>query len=290
MIRVGVAGWDYRDWHGLLYPKPKPPGFDPLHFLARYIDVIEINSSFYGPPKPATSKRWLERVADREDFRFTAKLWRRFTHERSGPWNRSELKQARAGFAPLLEASRLGALLLQFPWSFRNDEANREWLDDVRGAFGDFPLVVEVRHASWNEPSFYEWLAEHGVGFVNIDQPQFSRSIAPSARVTARHGYIRVHGRNYRDWFRRGAGRDARYDYLYAPEELRPWLGRTRAIARDETVDDVDVIFNNHYRAQAVVNALQFRRLLTRRVTEAPPLLASKYARALEAVGVRTER
>jgi uncharacterized protein YecE (DUF72 family) len=287
MIRVGTAGWDYRDWNGVLYPTPKPRGFDPLRYLAGLVDVIEINSTFYGAPKPATSKRWVERVADLETFRYTAKLWRRFTHERTTPWTRAEAKEAKAGLRPLLHAGRLGALLVQFPWSFRNDESAREWLGDVRRAFAEFPLVVEVRHESWNMPDFYEWLGEHGVGFVNIDQPLFSKSIKPSARAIGRIGYVRVHGRNYMDWFRKDAGRDARYDYLYSPDELRPWVRRARAIERDDDVADVDVIFNNHYRAQAVVNALQFRKLLTRRVVEAPAQLAEHYAAALEAAGVR---
>lgn len=177
----------------------------------------------------------------------------------------------------------------QFPWSFRNDDAGREWLDDLRRAFEEFPLVVEVRHESWNEPEFLAWLVEHGVGFVSIDQPQFSRSIRPSARATGVIGYVRVHGRNYGDWFRKGAGRDARYDYLYSLDELRPWARRARAVARQPVVREVDVVFNNHYRAQAAVNALQFRKLLTRRIVTAPATLGEHYGEALEEAGVRVE-
>jgi uncharacterized protein YecE (DUF72 family) len=91
LIRVGVAGWDYRDWHGVLYPRPKPRGFDPVRFLARYVDVIEINSTFYRPPAASYVARWAERVVDLERFRYTAKLHRRFTHEvRHESWNEPE--------------------------------------------------------------------------------------------------------------------------------------------------------------------------------------------------------
>lgn len=285
-IRVGVAGWDYPDWKGILYPDPLPRGFDRLEFLAKWVGILEVNSSFYGPPTARTARRWLDRVADVEDFRFSAKLWQRFTHQRRTPWTRAEVTETKAGLRRLLQAERLSALVVQFPWSFRNTEENREWLDDVRRTFAEFPLVVEVRHASWNEPEVFAWLAEHGVGFVNIDQPRFSRSIGPSARATSHVGYVRVHGRNYIDWFRKNAGRDARYDYLYPVDELRPWVRRARAIAKEPDVEAVDVVFNNHYRAQAVVNALQFQKLLTRRRVEAPARLAEVYADELAEAGV----
>jgi uncharacterized protein YecE (DUF72 family) len=289
-IRVGVAGWDYKDWKGVLYPEPSPSDFDPLPFLARYLDIIEVNSSFYGPPTTKTAKRWLERVAEVENFRFSAKLWQRFTHERKTPWTREEVAETKRGLRPLLRSGRLSALVVQFPWSFRHEEGNREWLDDVRRTFAEFPLVVEVRHESWNIPEVFAWLAEHGVGFVNIDQPRFSKSIGPSAHATSHVGYVRVHGRNYSDWFRRNAGRDARYDYLYPLAELRSWVARAREVAREPDVEAVDVIFNNHYRAQAVVNALQFSKLLTRRVVKAPPLLAERYPEPLAEAGVKAEK
>lgn len=205
-IRVGVAGWDYRDWKGVVYPKPRPRGFDPIRYLAAYLDLIEINSTFYRPPRPEVAARWAEWVEGLDDFRFTAKLWRRFTHERKKAWTIAEVRKLRDGFDPLYEAGRLEAVLIQFPWSFKNVEASREWLSDLVGAFRKYPLVVEVRHESWNQAEFYAWLGERGVGFVNIDQPLFSKSIRPSARSTSRMGYIRVHGRNYQDWWRKDAG------------------------------------------------------------------------------------
>lgn len=285
-IRVGVAGWDYKDWRGIVYPQPRPRGFDPLPYLAGFLDCIEINTTFYRPPRPSVAERWAERVADTRDFRFSAKLWQRFTHDRETAWKKKEVRDTRNGFAPLLEAGRLSTLLAQFPWSFKNDETNREWIEDVHAAFDAFPLVIEVRHASWNVPEFFEWLVEHGIGFVNIDQPQFSKSIKPSAVGTARTGYIRVHGRNYSDWFRKDAGRDARYDYLYEPDQLKPWAKRAKQLAREDDVEEVDVVFNNHYKGQAVVNALQFKKLMTRRKVEAPPTLAEGFGEALSEAGV----
>ena len=280
-IRVGVAGWDYPDWKGVLYPGRKPRGFDPVRFLARYVDVIEINSTFYYPARAEVAARWARRVEDLPNFSYTAKLWRRFTHDRKTVWTQDDVKAVTAGFDELHSAQLLDAVLIQFPWSFKNEDANREWLDDVIDTFQNYPLVVEVRHASWNVADFYEWLTERGVGFVNVDQPLFSKSIKPSAVTTNHTGYVRVHGRNYRDWFRQGAGRDARYNYLYEPRELRTWAERTEEIADDPTANKVDVVFNNHYKAQAVVNAIQFKHLLTDEPQPAPAMLFEHYPEQL---------
>ena len=286
-IRVGVAGFDYKDWYGTVYPASKPKGFDPIRYLARFIDVIEINTSFYGPPSATTAERWVDRVADIPDFNFTAKLWQRFTHERKTPWTRAEADQVRAGFDPIMDAGRLDAVLLQFPWSFKNTEASREWIGDVIQEFAGYPLVAEVRHETWNDPDFYQWLLENGVGFVNIDQPLFSKSIKPSERSTSHHGYVRVHGRNYQDWFRKDAGRDARYNYLYKPADLTKWVARTEAVAEHPETSEVSVIFNNHYRGQAVTNALQFKSIGLGEKVPAPSILMESYPSQLRKFAVR---
>ncbi len=280
MIRFGPAGWDYPDWRGTVYPSPAPRGFDPLAYLARYFATIEVNSTFYRPVRPEVARSWCERVAARRDFRFTAKLWRRVTHEREA-YTRDDVAAARAGLDAIAAAGRLGAVLVQFPWSFRRDAAGIEWLRDLFRTLRGLPLVLEVRHASWNVAETYQELAEEGVGFVNLDQPLFRNSIRPSAIATAAVGYVRVHGRNYRDWFREKAGRDARYDYLYRADELEPWAERTRALAAEPRVDDVYVVTNNHFRGKAVANAAMLESLVEVRPVEAPPDVVRTYHDAL---------
>lgn len=280
-VRIGTAGWDYKDWWGPVYPKPKPRGFDPLVFLARYFDTIEVNNTFYRPLSAKVADQWAERTRDLADFRFTAKLWRRFTHERKEAWTRDEVQQVREGFAPLVQSGRLGAVLIQFPWSFRNDEKEREWLGDLVKAFAALPLVLEVRHASWNVPEFYEWLVERSVGFVNVDQPLFKNSIAPSARTTSPVGYVRVHGRNYQDWFRKQAGRDERYDYLYSPEELKPWAERVKTLAGSQRAKEVYVVTNNHFAGKAAANAVMLRSMIERKKASAPARLIQTYEASL---------
>src|SRR5215212_9162987 len=180
LIRIGPAGWSYKDWEGVVYPQKPGKAFDPLAYLARLFNTIEINSSFYRPPSTSTAEAWARRVADRKDFTFTAKLHRLFTHER-GKATKKDEKEFRDGIVPLVKAGRLGALLLQFPWSFKNTDEDRLYLGKLLEQFREYPLVLEVRHTSWNNENVYEWLEERGVGVCNIDQPVFSRSIRPAA-------------------------------------------------------------------------------------------------------------
>lgn len=272
-VRVGVAGWSYPDWEGVVYPSPRPARFDPLSFLIGYFDTIEINSTFYRPATRSTTLSWARRSEAAPRFRFTVKLYKRFTHERV--FGLEEERAVKDGLTPLAESGRLGALLVQFPWSFKNEPDQRRYLDDLFDRFSDYPLVLEVRHSSWDQPEFYDYLAGRRVGFCNIDQPRMGRSLGPSGRATGPVGYVRLHGRNYQDWFREGAGRDARYDYLYSEDELDPWLDKIRSVA--EASAETYVVTNNHFRGQAAVNALELKAKIAGRRVPAPPGLASFY-------------
>jgi uncharacterized protein YecE (DUF72 family) len=280
VIRCGPAGWEYPDWAGIVYPRPEPPGFDRLAYLARFFATVEVNSTFYRPFPAEVAARWCGRVAGADRFRFGAKLWRRFTHERE-PYGADEVKEARAALDRLQSEGRLGAVLLQFPWSFRRDDAAHAWLRGLFRAFAGLPLVLEVRHASWDRPEVLAELAEAGVGIVNLDQPRFHDTIRAHADVTAPVAYVRVHGRNWRDWFRKGAGRDARYDYLYSAHELEPWAERVREMAASAQAPDVYVVTNNHFRGQAVANAAMLESMIEARKVDAPPGVAARYREAL---------
>ena len=278
-IKIGPAGWSYKDWEGIVYPQKPGARFDPLEYLARFFDTIEINSSFYRPPTPKTTKSWAGRVADNPDFTFTAKLHRLFTHER-GKATAQDEREFREGMEPLAAAGKLGALLLQFPWSFKNTDEERQYVFKLIDQFKHYPLVLEVRHASWNQPQIYETLEELGVGVCNIDQPLFSKSIKPSALTTSSVGYVRLHGRNYQNWFRDKAVRDERYNYLYSFDQLEPWIANIKEVARH--TKETYVITNNHFRGQAVVNALEIKSTLTERKVEAPQPLFAEYPRLAE--------
>lgn len=274
-LRIGPAGWSYKDWSGIVYPKHRPSGFHEATYLANYFDTIEINVTFYRPIPAATAKEWVDRVAHNPQFVFTAKLWQEFTHTRDlSAANESAFRPA---METLRDAGKLGALLAQFPWSFKNTADNLSYLSKLVERFGDFPLVVEVRHSSWDKPEVYEWLAERRVGFCNVDQPVIGRSLKPSEHATARVGYVRLHGRRYDTWFSDDAETPAheRYNYLYSEAELGPWVKRIRKV--NEQTGSTFVITNNHYQGKAVVNALQLIHLLTKRPVAAPPTLIERY-------------
>ena len=273
-IRIGPAGWAYKDWEGIVYPQKPGAKFDPLEYLAKFFNTIEVNSSFYRPFAATTGESWVRRVAQARDFMFTAKLHRVFTHER-GKATAADEKQVREGMDVLRNAGKLGALLLQFPWSFKNTDDERVYLTRLLDRFKDYPLVIEVRHSSWNNPQIYEWLEELRVGICNVDQPLFKKSIRPADVTTSQIGYVRLHGRNYQDWFREKAPRDDRYNYLYSLDELEPWITRIREIA-GKTRESY-VITNNHFRGQAVVNALEIKATLNEEKVPAPAPLFQKY-------------
>ena len=138
MIRIGTAGWQYRDWAGIVYPQPKPRGFDELSYLASFFNVVEINSSFYGPPRANASRTWVARISGNPEFRFTAKLWKGFTHDRNA--TTADEKLFKEGIEPLADSGLLGALLLQFPWSFKNEPENRTYLWQLRERFAEYRL------------------------------------------------------------------------------------------------------------------------------------------------------
>ena len=280
-ILVGPAGWSYPDWKGILYPTRRGKEFHEATYLAEFFDAIEINTSFYHPLKPDFAAQWIEHVAANPRFLFTAKLWQKFTHQDDA--TAEDVKIARAGFEILSVANRLGAVLLQFPFSFHNTAENLVRLNHILDDFGMYPLVVEVRHASWAKKEFYELLHQRGVGFCNIDQPVIGRSIRPSERVTSPIGYVRLHGRRYDTWFSDDPASppSERYNYLYSEEELEPWAKRIEHVA--ENARTTFVVTNNHFEAKGIVNALQLIHLLSGNKVKVPETLRAHYPQ-LEAI------
>jgi uncharacterized protein YecE (DUF72 family) len=255
---------------------------DPLVSLSDLFDTIELNNTFYRPPSSQMSKSWANRVQSNPRFKFTAKLWRNFTHERQSLTEADE-GVFKTGLGPLVESDRLGALLLQFPYSFHNTEENRGYVQKVADQFKEYPLVLEIRHASWDRGSAYQFLRELGVGFCNIDQPQVSYSIGSTRKVTSKVGYLRLHGRNVKEWFREGAGRNARYDYLYNEFELFEITERIRLIAKE--AEETYVITNNHYHGKAVCNALELKAKLGEKNLKIPEVLLQHYPQLQEIQG-----
>lgn len=278
-LHIGPAGWQYDDWNGIFYPSPRPHGFDALEYVASYFNLDEINSTFYRVPPAAMCRRWAQRVAHNPRFRFTAKAHQSLTHGPGGEFR--ELRPFLAAMSPLMDAGRLGCVLLQFPWSFRFTAEARRRIDRLVTALQPLPLAVEVRHATWDTAEADAFLASHELAVCGIDQPVIGESRPPYLfRSGASGAYFRMHGRNYRNWFSPDAGRDARYDYLYSRDELSPWASVIRKAATE--TNSVFVVMNNHFRAQAPANAFELESLLTGARPQAPVALRRAYPRLKE--------
>lgn len=291
-LRVGTAGWSYRDWEGLVYGPARAAGPKPLERLLGLFPTLEVNVTFYRDVGPRQLGAWCRAAADRPDFRWCFKLPRRLSHGGQLPAP-GDLLAACAAFAPVREAGQLGALLLQFPWSLRASAAAAAALAGLATAAREagWPLVLEVRHAAWGQaPPFPP---------VVCDQPPLRGNLGPDEALAAAlaawpHGagplYLRLHGRNRAAWFAPDAGRDARYDYLYGEDELREWVERLRrAEERLPPAAPVFLITNNHYQGQAVVNALQLQRLWSGAAPPVPASLRRAYPRELASFPVAAE-
>ncbi|MDQ5873554.1 MAG: DUF72 domain-containing protein, partial [Acidobacteriota bacterium] len=238
-------------------------------------DTNEINSTFYRIPPPSMTRDWARRVAHNPGFLFSAKLYRGFTHERNA--TEEDAKAVRAAMEPLADAGRLGCVLIQLPMSFHAVPENRAALEKIVAAFPAFPLVAEFRHFSWDAPDTIRFLEDAAVGFANIDQPRLKGNLPATAHVTGPVAYYRFHGRNAAKWFGPDTSNEERYDYLYSERELEPWVERIRegAVRRPEA--NAFAVMNNHFRGQAVANALQLQQLLTGEIREAPESLRETY-------------
>jgi uncharacterized protein YecE (DUF72 family) len=274
-IRVGPAGWSYSDWSGYVYPARRNKGFHEAAYLSEFFDTIEINTSFYQPLRPDHAALWVERVSANPAFLFTAKLWQKFTHDPSA--SAEDERAVRAGFDVLRQAEKLGAVLLQFPFSFQCTKETVGYVTAVLKRFADYPLVVELRHASWQTEETLALLRELHAGFCNIDQPIIGRSVEPSASSTSSVGYVRLHGRRYDTWFSDNPATPAheRYNYLYSEEELDPWVARIRTV--NQHTRNTFVVTNNHYQGKAVVNALQLISILKGSKVKVPEPLRQHY-------------
>jgi uncharacterized protein YecE (DUF72 family) len=285
-VRIGTAGWSYKDWDGIFYPSGMQRSRQhPLEYLARFFDTTEINTSFYGPLKPELAKLWCRRVgAVNKNFVFTTKLYRAFTHSPIAvmePTSAATIRptdedesRTREGLDAIAAEARLGALLIQFPLSFKNTSLNREYLDRLLRQFIEYPRVVEVRHSSWNDAETLAAFSQKNVGFCNIDQPVLGRSLAPTEHVTGAIGYVRLHGRNYAQWFD-SDNRNDRYNYLYNEGELAAWKERVKSVS--ERAQTTYVITNNHFESKAGVNALELKAMISGKRVLAPPTLIQKY-------------
>jgi len=272
-IYIGTSGWSYPrgegTWKGYFYPAGK---LDELEYYSQYFDTVEINSSFYRPPNAGVASGWARRVPP--DFRFAVKLWQKFTHPRmyreaygeAAVISQADVGLFKGGIDPLAASGKLGALLAQFPPSFKNDADGRRVLAAVLRTFGDYPLAVELRNQSWGDGDTAGLLRENNAAWVQVDEPKFASSLAADVPLTADTAYFRFHGRNAADWWTGNA--ETRYRYLYNEGEIGELAGRVGEAASRTKL--LFAYFNNHWQAYAPRNANDLKKSLQLPLHEIP--------------------
>lgn len=259
MVYVGTCGYSYADWVGPFYPATARPR-EMLGLYARRFSAVEIDSTYYRIPGPKTFAAMAR--ATPPGFRFTAKLPGTLTHLAARPAPAlDDAKLFREAIEPLVAARKFACALMQFPHGFEPNERNVEHVRALRAAFDDLPLVTEFRNRAWQTPATIILLRQLGVGWCNVDEPQFETLMRPGSDATSPIGYVRFHGRNAAKWWKHERSEE-RYDYLYESGELDPWAKRVADLAADPRVRETYAFFNNHRRGQAPRNAEQFEALL----------------------------
>lgn len=268
-ILVGTCNWAD---HENFYPEELQHGRrqrERLSFYARFFPVVEVDTTFYGIPRPTVVDGWVQRTPD--DFAFNVKAYRSLTgHEREGrtprPPTAEEERDFLAALVPLRESGKLRAVHYQFPPWMTNTPQARELLLAARERHPDDIVAIEFRHRSWFDdgawPHTEDLLRELDCVFVGVDAPQIGDATAPPllAITSPRLCIARFHGRNRRTWYVRGTASGERFDYLYRPQELESWVPAIRA-AREQNVP-VHALFNNNRSNYAVVNAFDLAAML----------------------------
>jgi uncharacterized protein YecE (DUF72 family) len=262
LVRIGTSGWSYPRgqgrWSGLFYPeKPK----NELELYSQVFNTVEVNSTFYRLLDPETARVWV--TITPKDFEFAIKVWQKFTHPgmfKKATGAEPEVTQAdyddfKRGINPIAEECKLACLLIQFSEWFASTPQHQDTLASLLRQFQDYPVAVELRHASWGEhgEETRALLGAFHAGWAYIDMPQFKETIKQELEPQ-RLLYLRFHGRNREKWKQHETAEE-RYDYLYSEAELKPFAEKVREIAAAGE-SKILIFFNNHVRGQAPANAL----------------------------------
>ena len=274
-IYIGTSGWSYPKgegtWTGYFYPASGK--INELEYYSQFFNTVEINNSFYRPPNPSYVYNWARRVP--EGFLFTVKLWQKFTHpqmykEATGEEaviSQRDVDQFKRSLEPLARYGKLGALLAQFPPSFKNGRYGQQILSAVTRTFGQYRLAVELRHRSWSDDENTARLLKEGnVAWVQIDEPKFYSSVAAQVPLTADMAYFRFHGRNAEMWWQGDS--ETRYKYLYSNDEINELAEKVKAFS--EQTNLTFVLFNNHWQGYAPRNAVDMMKALRLPLRELP--------------------
>jgi uncharacterized protein YecE (DUF72 family) len=294
-VLTGSCSWTDRtlvqdaDW----YPRKTMSAEERLRFYAEHFPLAEIDSTYYGPPSQQQAKLWAERTP--EGFRFDVKAYALLTGHPTRPqslWKdiREQLpddvlakrnvyahhlepelldeawSRFASALAPLQEADRLGAILVQYPPWFTPRRDNRALIEELRERLPDQHICVEFRSPMWlGEPRDRErtlsLLRDQRLILVGVDAPPASELPRVFEVTDPELLIVRFHGRNNATWSARTSSAAERFNYLYSTDELKELVPDLAAAA--EEAAETHLLMNNCYRDYSVRNAAELRELLS---------------------------
>ena len=285
-IEVGTASWtDQTLLASGWYPKSADTAEKRLAYYAKQFPVVEVDSTYYGPPAEQTTRLWAQRTPDGFTFNIKAfslltghptkvsaiyKDLRPETDKKNvypGDLQPEAYEEVWSRFLsalePLTEAGKLGALLFQFPPWFGIRASNKDYLLEVASRCGPRTPVFEFRNASWfdgdNQEETLDFLRSHKLPFVCVDMPQGHKSsVPPVLAATAELAVVRFHGHSDK-WTSKDI--HEKFGYEYSAAELREWAPKLRVLAGE--AKQTQIFMNNCYGDYAQKNAAQLIDLLS---------------------------
>ena len=285
-IEVGTASWtDKTLLESGWYPKAADNPEKRLAYYAKQFPVVEVDSTYYGPPAEQTTRLWAQRTPD--GFTFNIKAFSLLTGHPTKvsaiykdlrpetdkkniypddlPATAYEEVWSRflSALDPLTEAGKLGALLFQFPPWFGIRRSNKDYLLEVASRCQPLTPVFEFRNATWfdgdNQDETLDFLRKHKLAYVCVDMPQgYKSSVPPILAATADLAVVRFHGHSAK-WTSKDI--HEKFGYEYSTKELTEWAPKLKALAAEAKT--TQVFMNNCYTDYAQKNASQLIDLLT---------------------------
>ena len=258
MLRIGTSGFSYKDWVGAYYPTGTRTDV-MLELYSGEFSTVELDYTYYAMPNPKSMAGFVQRTP--AGFTFSVRTHKSITHDKSLTDEEASKNAQRVADAllPLTEAGRLGAVLVQFPWSFRMTPSNLARLESIVSSFSGMRTAVEFRNDTWANAEALSALRGLQAALCCVDEPRIVGLFPPLVAVTADFSYLRFHGRNARNWWSQAPGMD-RYDYDYSDGELDEWIPGIHKL--EKATKETYIYMNNCHMGKAARNARALKRKL----------------------------
>ena len=294
-LLCGIAGWADKSLidSKLFYPLAVKTSIERLAFYATQFPLVEVDSTYYGIPKPETVETWAAQTP--AQFAFDVKSFSLFTNHPTRPLSlppdireglATNLREKRnlylehlpddivdecwdrfrSALEPLRRAGKLAAVFFQFPPWFLPSSRSLAYVEQCQERMYGFQVAVEFRRPEWLDPRHRDgtlaFLRSRDIPYVAVDVPEGHATSMPAAfEVTSdKLAVVRFHGRNHQTWDLKGVPPNVRFRYDYSDEELSEWVPRIKEMER--SAGRVHALMNNNYSNYSVKNAQQLERLL----------------------------